>query len=134
MLYMLDTDTSSYVIRGGYSSVERHLATTRQSDRCISAMTRAELLYGLKARPESHYLQKTVRRFLEVTCALAWDADAADFHAEIRYQLRTAGTPIGDMDTLIAAHALAADAVLVTNNTRHFEMIKLPLMLENWMN
>jgi tRNA(fMet)-specific endonuclease VapC len=132
MLYMLDTDTSSYVIRGGYSPVEQHLAATRQTDRCISAMTRAELLYGLKGRPESHYLQTTVRRFLEVTRALAWDADAADFHAEIRYQLRVAGTPIGEMDTLIAAHALAADAVLVTNNTRHFDRIKLPLMLENW--
>jgi tRNA(fMet)-specific endonuclease VapC len=133
MLYMLDTDTSSYVIRGGYTSLERHLATTRQTDRCISAMTRAELLYGLKVRPESYYLHTMVRRFLDATRALAWDADAADFHAEIRYQLRAAGTPIGEMDTLIAAHALAADAVLVTNNTRHFETIKLPLLLENWM-
>jgi tRNA(fMet)-specific endonuclease VapC len=47
--------------------------------------------------------------------------------------LRITAKPIGDMDTLIAAHAIAAEAVLVTNNTHHFERIKLPLMLENWM-
>jgi len=64
---------------------------------------------------------------------LTWDAESADFHAEIKHQLKTSGTPIGEMDMLIAAHAIAADAVLVTNNTRHFKRIKLPLMLENWM-
>jgi tRNA(fMet)-specific endonuclease VapC len=132
MLYMLDTDTSSYIIRGGYSSVDRRLAATRAADRCISVMTRAELIYGLKSLPETHYLQAMVPRFLKVTRQLAWDAEAADFHAEIKFQLKAAGTPIGDMDTLIAAHAIAADAVLVTNNIRHFERIKLPLMLENW--
>ncbi len=62
-----------------------------------------------------------------------WGSEAADFHAEIRYQLRAASTPIGEMEALIAAHALAADAVLVTNNTRHFERIELPLTLENWI-
>lgn len=132
MFYMLDTDTSSYIIRGGYKAVDRQLAATRSSDRCISAMTRAELIYGLEGRPASHYLQTAVRSFLKVTRVLAWDADAADFHAELRYQLRIAGTPIGEMDTFIAAHAIAANAILVTNNTRHFEKIKLPLMLENW--
>jgi tRNA(fMet)-specific endonuclease VapC len=66
------------------------------------------------------------------TRLLAWGEQAADIHAEIKFQLRSAGTPIGEMDTLIAAHAIAADAVLVTNKTRHFQMIQLPLMLENW--
>jgi tRNA(fMet)-specific endonuclease VapC len=74
-----------------------------------------------------------VHRFLKVTTALAWDAEAADFFAEIKFQLRSAGTPIGEMDMLIAAHALAADAVLVTNNTRHYEQIRMPLLLANWM-
>ena len=133
MLYMLDTDTCSYIIRGGYGRVGQHLAATLPSDLCISAMTRAELVFGLKQLPSSHKLYEAVSRLLKVTQLLSWGAEAADFHAEIRYQLRAAGTPIGEMDTLIAAHALAADAVLVTNNTRHFEQIKLPLMLENWM-
>ena len=64
---------------------------------------------------------------------LAWDAEAADLFAEIKFQLRSAGTPIGEMDMLIAAHAIAADATLVTNNTRHYQEIKMPLLFENWM-
>ncbi|HEY2038111.1 MAG TPA: type II toxin-antitoxin system VapC family toxin [Edaphobacter sp.] len=51
----------------------------------------------------------------------------------MKYQLRSGGTPIGDMDMLIASHALAADATLITNNLRHYRRIKQPLMLLNWM-
>ncbi len=64
---------------------------------------------------------------------MSWDAEAAGVYAAIKHQLWVDGTPIGDMDMLIAAHAIAADAVLVTNNVRHFKRIKLPLMMENWM-
>jgi tRNA(fMet)-specific endonuclease VapC len=133
MRYMLDTDISTYIIKGGYGAVERHLRATSPSDICISAMTRAELLYGLKTLSPRHPLHQAVHRFLKVTAQLSWDAEAADFHAEIKFQLKSTGTPIGDMDMLIAAHAIAADAVLVTNNTRHFKRIKLPLMMANWM-
>ncbi len=52
--------------------------------------------------------------------------------AEIRHQLVIAGQPIGEMDTMIAAHSLAAGAVLVTNNTRHYDRIPAPMMLQNW--
>jgi tRNA(fMet)-specific endonuclease VapC len=133
MRYMLDTDISSYIIKGGYGPVEQHLASTSPSDLCISVMTRAELLYGLKGLPPRHHLHEAVHMFLKATTMLPWDAEAADFHAEIKFQLKSAGTPIGDMDMLIAAHAIAADAVLVTNNSRHFKRIKLPLMMANWM-
>ncbi len=102
-------------------------------DICISVMTRAELLYGLKSLTPRHHLHNAVQRFLRVTAMLTWGAEAADFHADIKFQLKSAGTPIGDMDMLIAAHAIAADAILVTNNTRHFKRIKLPLMMANWM-
>lgn len=133
MLYMLDTDTTSYILRGGYGSVEGRLEQAASSDLCISAMTRAELLFGLKRLDKSHRLHSAVHRFLRGTRTLSWDAEAADFHAAIKHQLWVDGTLIGDMDMLIAAHALAADAVLVTNSTRHFKRIKLPLMMENWM-
>lgn len=133
MLYMLDTDTSSYIIRGGYGKIERRLDIVSPTLICISAMTRAELVYGLQRLRAEHHLSETVYDFLRVMRMLEWGAKAADFHAQIKHQLKTDGTPIGDMDMLIAAHALAADAVLVTNNTRHFERIRLPLMMENWM-
>ncbi len=64
---------------------------------------------------------------------LPWDSDAADSYAEIRHQLVTTGQSIGEMDMMIAAHALAAGAILVTNNTRHFERVAAPLMIVNWM-
>jgi len=129
---MLDTDVASYIIKGGHRRVDRRVAEIPPSDPCISAMTRAELKYGLAASPANVRLHTLVERFLGNTRLLAWGKEAADIHAEIRFQLRSAGTPIGEMDTLIAAHAIAADAILVTNNTRHFGMIRLPLMLENW--
>lgn len=133
MLYMLDTDVASYIVKGGHERVDRRVARTAPTDLCISAMTRTELKYGLAASPANTRLSALVERFLGNMRLLAWGGEAADIHAAIKFQLRSAGTPIGDMDTLIAAHAIAADAVLVTNNTRHFEQIKLPLMIENWM-
>jgi tRNA(fMet)-specific endonuclease VapC len=63
---------------------------------------------------------------------LSWDSDAADWYAEIRHQLISTGLPIGELDMMIAAHALSVGAVLVTNNSRHYERIKAPLILANW--
>jgi tRNA(fMet)-specific endonuclease VapC len=63
---------------------------------------------------------------------LPWDVEAADWYATIRHQLISAGKPIGEMDMMIAANALSAGAVLVTNNRRYFEQIEAPLMLDNW--
>ena len=95
-------------------------------------MTRAELQYGLKRLPPDHRLHLAVRQFLKIVRILPWDTDAADWYAEIRHQLVSDGRPIGEMDMMIAAHALSASAVLVTNNGRHFERINAPLLLENW--
>ena len=58
MLYMLDTDISSYIIKGGHGAVEQHLLNTAPTNICISAMTRAELLYGLKTLPPRHHLHQ----------------------------------------------------------------------------
>jgi tRNA(fMet)-specific endonuclease VapC len=129
---MLDTDTASYVIKGRDSAVEARLAAMEPSKICISVVTRAELLYGLKRLPASHPLHAGVRHFFHIVRALPWDAEAAGLYADIRHQLVTAGRPIGELDMMIAAHAVSLGAVLVTNNTRHFERIEAPLMLANW--
>lgn len=60
------------------------------------------------------------------------DIEAADWYADIRHQLISSGQTIGELDMVIAAHALSAGAVLVTNNLRHYERVKAPLVLENW--
>jgi tRNA(fMet)-specific endonuclease VapC len=134
MLHMLDTDTVSFALRdyGGAHVLEK-LKALKPGESCVSAMTRAELLYGLKRLPAQHRLQVGVKKFLDSVDVLAWQPEAAEFYADIRHDLTRTGAPIGEMDMLIAAHAIAADAVLVTNNTRHFKRIKLPLMMANWM-
>ena len=132
MLHMLDTDTASYLIKGKSPQIEQRLINLPVTDVCISVLTRAELQYGLKRLPADHRLQLAVREFLRIVPTLPWDAEAADWYAGIRHQLLGSGQPIGELDMMIAAHALSARAVLITNNLRHYARIDAPLMLENW--
>lgn len=130
---MLDTDTASYLLKGRSPQVEARLAQVMPSMVCLSVITRAELLYGLKRLAPGHRLHVAVRQFLKMVRVLPWDSEAADYYADIRHQLVSSGQPIGEMDMMIAAHSLSAAAVLVTNNMRHFERIEAPLSLVNWM-
>ena len=132
MLHMLDTDTSSYLIKGKSPLIEARLGALVPAMVCISVITRAELLYGLKRLTGEHRLHLAVRQFLKIVTVLDWDSDAANWYADIRHQLTSDGLPIGELDMMIAAHSLSAGAVLVTNNYRHFERIQAPLILENW--
>lgn len=132
MLHLLDTDIASYLIKGKSLAIEAKLAALVPSMVGISVMTRAELLYGLKRLPPEHRLHLVVRQFLKIVRTLPWDADAADWYADIRHHLVSTGQPIGELDMMIAAHALSAGAVLVTNNSRHYERINAPLILANW--
>ena len=110
---MLDTDIASYIIKGRPASVEAKLSGIEPSRVCVSVVTGAELLYGLKQLPPNHRLHIGVRRFLRIVRVLPWDAEAADFYAEIRHRLAATGQLIGELDMIIAAHSLAATAVLV---------------------
>jgi tRNA(fMet)-specific endonuclease VapC len=132
MLHMLDTDIASYIIKKRSPEIEARLSAIEPSVVCVSAVTCAELLYGLKRLPAGHRIHLGVHRFLKIVRVLSWDAEAAAFYADVRYQLATAGQPIGELDMMIAAHSLAASAVLVTNNIRHYDRIRGPLMLQNW--
>lgn len=130
---MLDTDMASYVIKQRSPEVTARLVAIPPSLVCVSAITRAELLYGLKRLPPGHRLHTGVRRFLRLVRVLPWESEAADFYADIRFQLVTTGQPIGELDMMIAAHSLAVGAVLVTNNTRHYARIEAPLTVVNWV-
>ncbi len=132
MLHMLDTDIASYIIRKHSPSLEEKLGTILPSMVCISVMTRAELLYGLKRLPSHHRLHVGVHRFLRTVRVLPWESDAADFYADIRHKLVLTGQSIGEMDMMIAAHSLAVGAILVTNNVRHYNRIP-GLALVNWV-
>ena len=132
MLRMLDTDTVSYLINRKSPGVEALFAALVPATICVSAITRAELQYGLKRLAPEHRLHLAVRQFLKLIRTLPWEADAADWYAGIRHQLTASGQPIGELDMMIAAHSLSAGALLVTNNRSHYERISAPLMLENW--
>lgn len=127
---MLDTDTASYVIKGRSPAIASRLEDIPPAQVRLSAITQAELLYGLKRLPTDHRLHLGVRQFLTIVQVLPWDAAA--LYAEIRHQLVSAGQPIGELDMMIAAHAMAVGAVLVTHNTRHFKRIAAPLTLVDW--
>jgi tRNA(fMet)-specific endonuclease VapC len=129
--YMLDTNAVSAVMRGNPLMDER-LLQLDPADWCISAVTHSEICYGLSLRPEATTLIRAADAFLAVATTLAWDATAAAAHGRLRAQLRQAGTPIGDFDEMIAAHALSVGAVLVTGNERHFRRIS-GLAVENWI-
>ncbi len=133
MLHMLDTDTASYLIKGKSPTIEAKLAAIIPSMVCISVMTRAELKYGSQRLPADHRLHLVVRQFLKIVRILPWDAEAADWYAEIRHQPVSTGQSIGELDMMIAAHSLSAGAVLVTNNSRHYERIEAPLLMANWV-
>lgn len=127
--YILDTDISSYLIRGDHETVTKKFSELYDSC-AISSITAAELQYGAKKRNNKQLTQK-VKAFCDLVEIIPWDEDAAKAYAKLRVELETSGTPIGNMDMLIAASALARKAVLVTNNTEHFSRIK-DLKLNNW--
>ena len=127
--YILDTDISSYLIRGDHETVTKKFSELYDSC-AISSITAAELQYGARKRNNKQLTQK-VKAFCDLVEIIPWDEDAAKAYAKLRVELETSGTQIGNMDMLIAASALARKAVLVTNNTEHFSRIK-DLKLNNW--
>ena len=127
--YILDTDISSYLIRGDHETVTKKFSELYDSC-AISSITAAELQYGARKRNNKQLTQK-VKAFCNLVEIIPWDEDAAKAYAKLRVELETSGTPIGNMDMLIAASALARKAVLVTNNTEHFCRVK-DLKLGNW--
>ena len=131
MLYMLDTNIASAALRGD-AGLDARLQNMPAGTWCISAVTRSELRYGIELKPQATRLAKIVQAFLAVAEVAPWDAAAADVHSRLRATLRGAGTPIGVFDEMIAAHALATGAVMVTDNTQHFARVP-GLALENWL-
>lgn len=128
--YMLDTNIASYIVRGPSPALAARLVAVPMSHLCVSSITEGELLYGLARKPGAINLQTAVREFLSRVEVLAWDSAAAARYGALRAALEAKGTPLGNLDALIAAHALAMDAILVTND-RAFARVPA-LVVENW--
>ena len=131
--YLLDTNIASYFVKGiSASLLQRMQAGVDQQDIAISAITRAELRYGVEMMDKFDKRRKRIGLLLQELPALPWSIAAADEFGRVRALLRRQGTPVGEFDTQIAAHALAENLILVTHDTRHFERIP-GLKLEDWM-
>jgi len=128
--YLLDTNMASYVIKGNIPRVRERLLKVPVAQVSISAVTEAELRFGVARRPEAVGLKTAVEEFLLRIDRLPWDSDAAQHYARVRAALERDGEVLGNLDLMIVAHALAARAVLVTHD-RDFRRVK-ELKIEDW--
>jgi tRNA(fMet)-specific endonuclease VapC len=128
--YLLDTNMASYAIKGNIPRVRQRLVKVPMAQVAISAVTEAELRFGVARRPEAARLETAVEEFLLRVDSLPWDSAAARNYARVRAALEREGKPMGNLDMMIAAHALAVQAVLVTSD-RVFRRVK-QLKIQDW--
>ena len=115
--YLLDTNTVSYIAKGKSPAARARLEALGEEEIvCISSITEAELRYGLAKRPAAHALRAAVEALLFKLRILPWGSKEADAYGGLRAKLEAAGITLSEFDMLIAAHALAVGAVLVTND------------------
>jgi tRNA(fMet)-specific endonuclease VapC len=130
MLYLLDTNTVSNIIKRQPQVMRRLLAVPKHSV-CISAITSGELAFGLAKRPEAVVLKSLVKEFLRHVEVLPWDDAVAQTYGVLRAQLQIKGTPLAALDTQIAAHALHTNTTLVSSD-RAFSHVS-QLQVEDWL-
>ncbi len=128
---MLDTNIISDLIRNPQGRAAKRIARVGEDSICTSIIVAAELRYGC-AKSGSKRLLKAVEDLLGEINVLAFDVPADAEYGGIRSELETAGKPIGGNDLLIAAHAYATGATIVTANTAEFRRIR-GLNVENWL-
>ncbi len=128
--YLLDTNMASYVIKGNLAGVRERLLQAQMAEVGISVVTEAELRFGIVRRPDAGRLKIAVEEFLLRVEVLVWDSEAAKHYAKLRADQEKKGEPMGNMDMMIAAQALAAEVVLVTHD-RVFRRVK-ELRIEDW--
>lgn len=131
MRYLLDTNVISNLIRFPSGNAARRVARLREGELGTSIIVSAELKYGYTKR-SSKRLENLVEGTLASFDIAPWGAPADKHYAQIRAHLERKGRQIGQNDMLIAAHALALGAVLVTDNEKEFSRVP-GLKVENWV-
>jgi tRNA(fMet)-specific endonuclease VapC len=133
LLYLLDTNIASYYLRRSSAVLEARVneGLLRQNV-ALSVLTRAELRFGQAGMAADDRRRSLIDHFLLQLPSLAWTPRAADHYGALKDSNRRNGTPVGEIDTQIAAHALAEGLTLVTHNTRHFDQVP-GLKLVDWM-
>ena len=131
MTYMLDTNICIYAMKKKPEKVLQRVREELGGGLYISAITLAELEYGMKHSTNPAKNEQALLRFLLPFSVLPFGPDAASEYGAIRDYLQAQGTPIGPLDMLIAGHAKAEGAIFVTNNVREFQCVP-GLEIENW--
>jgi tRNA(fMet)-specific endonuclease VapC len=129
--YMLDTNVVSDLIRNPAGRVAKRIRKLGAEGLCVSIITSAELRFGC-AKRNSPRLTQLVEQVLNELDILPLESPADTEYARIRHDLEKKGVPIGPNDLLIAAHACAVDATLVTANAKEFKRVS-GLKVENWL-
>ncbi|AIC31494.1 PIN domain-containing protein [Rhizobium sp. H4] len=129
-LYMLDTNMCIYLMKEQPPQVARRFAQCRVGDVVMSAITFAELEYGVSASTNAEKERANLEFLIEAIPVAPFDANAARAYGPVRFATRERKKD--HLDKLIAAHALSIDAVLVTNNVRDFSVYE-GLPIENWL-
>lgn len=126
----LDTNICSYVLRSHPQAMMQRFADLSHEQLWLSAIVAAELRFGAAKRGSPRFAS-TVESWLAGFEVRPWPLAATQHYAQTRAALERAGQPIGGMDLMIAAHVMAEDSVLVTNNAREF--LRVPgLAIEEW--
>lgn len=131
MIYLLDTNICIYIINHKPQQVFERFKNYQLGQLAISSITASELAFGVE-KSGSERNKQALNKFLSPIDILPYDDQAIWHYAQLRHHLQSSGKTIGSLDMLIAAHALALDVVLVTNNIKEFERIP-HLKLENWV-
>jgi len=129
--YMLDTNVISDLMKNPSGKAAKRIARVGEDNICTSIIVAAELRYGC-AKKGSDRLLKSVEDLLAEIDVLPFESPADAEYGNIRSELEIAGKPIGANDLLIAAHAMAVNATVVTANIDEFRRVR-GLRVENWM-
>ena len=132
MRFMLDTDSCIALIKRKPAKILRRITSLAAGEAGISAVTLAELRFGVAKSAEKERNSQALEEFLLPLEIADFDEAAAHAYGNARAALESAGKPIGPLDTLIGAHAISLRAVLVTHNTREFQRIP-GLSVEDWL-
>lgn len=131
-LYLLDTNTVAHIVSGRSQAARRAMSKQiGHSVLAISAITEAEMLYGLAKKPGATRLRAAIEALFSMIRILPWDSDAAKAYATLRARMSAAGKSLSNMDMLIAAHAVATNAILVTSDEAFLQVEALRPTL-NW--
>lgn len=131
MKYLLDTNACIHLMNRARPKLALRVLTVPAADIGLSAITVAELAYGASKSRRAVEARARVELLVGTFRFLPFDALAVEAYGEVRAELERRGVPIGPLDTLIAAHALALGCAVVTNNVREFRRVT-GLAVEDW--